>query len=185
MTLLVGDTLADPMQALSLKQARYPEYPLLAHASKYAFDVHSAEIRWLEDRFIENEWRTEANSNKTQIFRNPFRLEYKDDAETIQKKMRGAYTEHLRAIEVTLWDGKIYEGRGYQCMGGVLEYLGRNPLQGDRVELGVLRDMTLLRDRQPNEVNLYHDFPYEDCEFLSEITLKVIPSHVLAVRGEW
>jgi hypothetical protein len=146
-------------------------YPLLLEAAKNARPAISFKVEWLVDTPSRESW-----VNYTQILRTSFTVGPDDDYD---RERYYALERHLAEVEQTLWDGVPAYEVGDSCprtgCGGVRHFLGREPLNGDRVALRIMRDLALYKDRDiGSSFTRMH-------EYISEFSLQVDPAYPLAL----
>jgi hypothetical protein len=147
-------------------------FPLLARALRDADSALSTRIEWVANGGTFFNW--------TQIIRTPFgmsgtELTLRDYTATDWDDVEDeALALHLHSVEQTLRYGKRATDHGpsgepLRKMGGVIEFLGREPRDEDTIRLRILRDLTLLPNRHmPDRDGVEH-------EWLGEISLQVTP----------
>ena len=151
---------------VDLSAMHLPAFPLLRCALRNQKPAHSTKIEWIVDR---PEGEVETLENYCQIVRTPFEPEQGDELEL------GLWLyEHLKAIENVLWFGEPARAGWTKTCGGVLYFLGRDPLPGDHIAFRPFRETRLLLNRGVDGDPLH--------EFLTEFSLQVTPSLTIAKR---
>lgn len=159
------------VEAIKGYESRFPTLNLALRNAKPMTRTH---VKWVQKTGA-------ARINNAQILRQPWGMSHTFMAtspdemmkrETLKKRL-----EILQSVEnVLLWgepDGNEYYSHDedgiftYRRLmaGGAMHYLGRKPTKRDRFELHVLRDLTLLTNRQANDWDGRMD------EFICEISL--------------
>lgn len=121
---------------------REHEFPLLARSLVGAKPALSPTIEWLTE---DDAGGLRAERNECQILRATCKYGFGANLGVRYQYEQEALTEFLGDVEKILWDGVPHydDSRGYplRMCGGVRHFLGRDPIDGDKITLLILRDL--------------------------------------------